>query len=157
MKRSGLLFLLLSTGIVIGTTSGVYYVWHQFTQLPEWYTQGQSNPRSYAQIQQSGAAVEKKIASKIQASPQSTIVNVAPNPVVAKPSGDREPVQVALNSQELNDLLVTKMTEKSGGQPLPNSIKEFHTSVKNDTMKTGAVVDVKELKTAGLAHSSRNC
>ncbi len=148
MKRSGLLFLLMSTGIAIGTTSGVYYVWHQLTQLPDWYTQGQSNPRTYAQIQKSGAAIEKKIESKIQASPQSATATVASN--LARSSSDSKPVQVALNSQELNDLFVTKMTEKSGGQPLPTAVKGVHTSVKNDTLKTGAVVDVKELKNSGL-------
>ncbi len=150
MKKSSILFLLLSAGIVIGTTSSVYYFWRQLTQLPEWYTQGQSNPRTYAQIQKSSAAVEEKIESQIQASPQSASINAAPSRTVAQPSSPSKNVQVALNSQELNDLLVTKIAEKRGGQPLPSSVKGFNTAVKNDKLKTGAVVDVKELQDSGL-------
>jgi hypothetical protein len=150
VKKSSILFLLLSTGIVMGTATGVYYFWRQLTHLPEWYTQGQSNPRTYAQIQKSGAAVEKKIESQIQASPSSTNVGIAANSPTDELSSPSKNVQVALNSQELNDLLVTKITEKSGGQPLPSSVKGFHTSVKNDKMKTGAVVDMKELQNSGL-------
>ena len=150
MKKSGMLFLLLLTGITVGTISGVYYFWHQLTQLPEWYTQGQNNSRTYAQIQKSGAAVEEKIEAKIQSSPAFPNTIIAPNSPTIQPSSSTKNVQVALNSQELNDLLVTKITEKSGGQPLPTSVKGFHTSVKDDVLKTGAVVDVKELKNSGL-------
>lgn len=150
MKKSGILFLLLSIGIVIATTSGVYYFWRRLTQLPEWYTKEQSNSQTYAQIQKSSAAVEKKIETQIQASPQPKNINIAPNLPTAKPSSAPENVQVALSSSELNDLLVTKLTEKAGGQPLPSSVKGFHTSVKNDKLKTGAVVDVEDLKNSGL-------
>lgn len=147
MKKSSVLFLLLSTGIVIGTASGVYYFWRQLTQLPEWYSVGQNNPKTYAQIQKSGAAVEEKIEAQIQASPQAAKVNAAAN----RPS-DRasDKVQVALSSQELNDLLVTKITEKRDGQPLPSSVKGFNAAVKDDKLKTGAVVDIKELQNSGL-------
>jgi len=150
VKKSGILFLLLSIGIVIATTSGVYYFWRRLTQLPEWYTKEQSNSQTYAQIQKSSAAVEKKIETQIQASPQPKNINIAPNLPNAKPSSAPENVQVALSSSELNDLLVTKLTEKAGGQPLPSSVKGFHTSVKNDKLKTGAVVDVEDLKNSGL-------
>lgn len=150
MKKSGMLFLLLSSGIAIATASGVYYFWRQLTQLPEWYGKEQTSSQTYAQIQKSGVAVEKKIESQIQASPQRVNTNIAPNQPAAKTSSPSEDVQVALNSEELNDLLVTKITEKTGGQPLPNSVKGFHTSVKNDKLKTGAVVDVKELQNSGL-------
>ncbi|HTL87854.1 MAG TPA: hypothetical protein VL134_00535 [Leptolyngbya sp.] len=152
-----MLFLLLSTGIVAGAALGGYYFWHQLTQLPEWYKQEQSNSSTDAQMQKSGIAVENKITAKIQATPnlsaplsESTSRNIAPNSHPSQASNDRKSVQVALNSQELNDLLVTKIAEKRGGQPLPSSVKGFHTSVKNDTLKTGAVVDVKALKESGL-------
>lgn len=154
MKKSGILFLLMTTGVVLGTVSGVYYFWRQLTQLPEWYTKGQTDPKTYAQIQKSGTEVEKKIEAQIQANPP--ISNVSSNTnVVAKPSNDKASskapaVQVALNSEELNDLLVTKITEKAGGKSLPSSVKGFHTAVKENKLKTGAVVDVKELQNSGL-------
>jgi hypothetical protein len=154
VKKSSILFLLVTTGIVVGTASGVYYFWRQLTQLPEWYTKGETSPKTYAQIQKSADAVEKRIEAKVLASPQSVQVSpntiAAPNALPDQPSQENSSVQVALNSQELNDLLVTKITEKSGGQPLPNSVKGFHTVVKDDKLKTGAVVDVKELKDSGL-------
>jgi hypothetical protein len=154
VKKSSVLFLLMITGIVFGTASGIYYFWRQLTQLPEWYTQGENNPKTYAQIQKSGADVEKRIEEKVRATPQSVRVSpnsyIAPNPLPTQTSSEDSGVQVALNSQELNDLLVTKITEKTGGQPLPSSVKGFHTAVKNDKLKTGAVVDVKELKSSGL-------
>jgi hypothetical protein len=163
VKKSGILFLLMTTGVVLGTASGVYYFWRQLTQLPEWYTEGENNPKTYTQIQKSAAEIEKKIETEIQASPQS----VAPSSeeslntnVVAKPSSGKlssrdSGVQVALNSQELNDLLVTKITEKTGGKPLPSSVKGFHTSVKEDKLKTGAVIDVKELQNSGLGEQQQ--
>ncbi|BAU11267.1 hypothetical protein LEP3755_17600 [Leptolyngbya sp. NIES-3755] len=150
MKKSSLVFLLVSAGIVVGTATGVYYFWRQLTQLPEWYTAGQSKPRTYAQIQRSGAAVEQKIKAQIQASPQAAKVNPAPDRPTVKASSPPENVQVALSSQELNDLLVTKITEKRQGQPLPNSVKGFNAAVKDDKLKTGAVVDIKELQNSGL-------
>lgn len=159
MKKSGILFLLLATGVVLGTASGVYYFWKQLTQLPEWYTKGEETPKTYAQIQQSGAAVEKKIEAKIQASPQSvpafSNTNVAAKPPADKASSPDSGVQVALNSEELNDLLVTKITEKTGGKPLPSSVKGFHTAVKENKLKTGAVVDVNELQNSGLGVQQR--
>ncbi|GAP97443.1 hypothetical protein [Leptolyngbya sp. NIES-2104] len=150
MKKSSVLFLLLSTGIVIGTASGVYYFWRQLTQLPEWYSTGQNNPKTYAQIQKSGATVEEKIEAQIQASPQAAKVNAAVNRPSDEVSSASDDVQVALSSQELNDLLVTKITEKRDGQPLPSSVKGFNAAVKNDKLKTGAVVDIKELQNSGL-------
>lgn len=141
MKKSRILLLSLA-GIAVATASGAYYFWRQFTQLPDWYSQEQSNPRSFTQIQESGAAIEEKIATQIQPK----------NPSIAPSSPNTEPskeVQVALSSKELNDLLVTKITEKSGGKAA-NSVKGFHTSVKDDQLKTGAVVDIKALQNSGL-------
>ncbi|MBD2079390.1 hypothetical protein [Leptolyngbya sp. FACHB-17] len=146
MKRSKILLLSL-TGIAVAAVSGGYYFWRQFTQLPDWYAEEQSSPRTYTQIQESGAAIERKIAAQIQTNPQPASTNITPNFPEPQPS---KPVQVALSSQELNDLLVTKITEKSGGKGLPNSVKGFQTSVKNDQLKTGAVVDIKELQNSGI-------
>ncbi|MBE9010076.1 hypothetical protein IQ250_07640 [Pseudanabaenaceae cyanobacterium LEGE 13415] len=145
----------MSTGIVVGTATGIYYFWRQLTQLPEWYNTGQNQPRTYAQIQKSSAAVEKKIEAQIQASPQAAKVNTAsnqPSPKVSSPSDD---VQVALSSQELNDLLVTKITEKRNGQPLPSAVKGFNAAVKEDKLKTGAVIDIQELQNSGLAEQQQ--
>jgi len=150
VKKSGILFLLLSAGIVIATASGVYYFWRQLTQLPEWYTKEQSNPQPYAQIQKSSTAVEKKIETQIQASLQPKNINSASKSPADNSSSTSGDVQVALSSSELNDLLVTKLTKKTGDQPLTSSVKGFHTSVKNDKLKTGAVVDVEDLKNSGL-------
>lgn len=155
MKKSKILLLSLA-GIAVVTASGAYYFWRQFTQLPEWYSQEQSSPRTFARIQESGAAIEEKIAAQIQANAvqanavqansQSASSSITPNLPNSQPSRE---VQVALNSKELNDLLVTKITEKSGGK-VANSVKGFHTSVKDDQLKTGAVVDIKALQDSGL-------
>lgn len=140
MKRSKILLLSLA-GIAVATASGAYYFWQQFTQIPDWYSQQQSNPRTFAQIQASGAAIEEKIASQLKTS------SVANTSVANTAASQR--VQVALSSQELNDLLVTRITERSGAKAA-NSVKGFHTSVKNDQLKTGAVVDIQALENSGF-------
>lgn len=143
MKKSSTLFLLAAIGIVGGIAASVYYFWHRVTELPQWYTH--DAPRSYAQIQKSSAAIEQKIASQVQATQPSNS-----NKAINMGSSRTDTVQVALNSEELNDLLVTRITEKSGGKSIPESVKGIQTSVQNNTLKTGAVVDVKALQNSNL-------
>lgn len=146
MKKSKTLFLLATIAIMGGIAASLYYFWHQLTELPQWYAH--DAPRSEAQIQKSSAAVEKKIASQVQATQPSS--NKATNTGSSSGSSRADTVQVALNSEELNDLLVTRIVEKSGGKSIPESVKGIQTSVQNNTLKTGAVVDVKALQNSNL-------
>ncbi len=134
MKKSSFLFLLIVLGMVGGAASAMYYFWSQLTALPEWYRSDRADSRSVAEIQKSSATVVQKIQAQTQAVPQKKNSNV----------------QVALNSQELNDLLVTKMAEKNAAKPILNSVKGMQTTVQNDTLKTGGMVDVNALKTSNL-------
>jgi hypothetical protein len=105
---------------------------------------------------------QSSIPSPAQSPAQSPTQSSAPNPKVVVQNTDRKPPQVepqkkaltyskiALNSQELNDLIVTRIAEKHPSKTLPSSVKQFHTAVQEDTLKTGAVVDVNELKAAGF-------
>ena len=163
MKKLGLLILL----ILGGMGSIAYSVWSQATKLPDWYSENQTNTRSVADIQKSGAAIEQKIQQKVSAqkSPESAIAAVqSPSPVVvqpvqrspqASPKKPKTDAKVALNSQELNDLIVTKITEKRSEKALPTSVKGFHTAVQNDTLKTGAVIDVSELKPSDFGEQGK--
>lgn len=134
MKKSSSLFLLVVLGIVGSAAATGYYFWSGLTALPNWYRSDSSKSRSVAEIQKSSATVVQKIQSQAQATPP-------------KKNAD---VQVALNSQELNDLLVTKIAEKNAAKPVLNSVKGMQTSVQNDTLKTGGVVDVNALQNSSL-------
>lgn len=158
MKKLGLLILL----ILGGMGSIGYSIWSQATKLPDWYSENQTSTRTVTEIQKSGAAIEQKIqqqAIEQKSQPKTvtpvqspkpinkTVVQKSPQAAPKKQQSDaKSDVKVALNSEELNDLIVTKITEKQASKALPTSVKGFHTSVQDDTLKTGAVIDVSQLK-----------
>lgn len=170
MKKIGLVLLVL----LGGTLSGLYYVWHQATKLPDWY-QGNASP-SPMDIQQRTAQVQQKIQAQIQQSPTANDLNSndlnssspknSSNNAASKPSSSpsiagsasnqgldqrsSKDVKVQLDQQELNDVLVAKIAEKSQTKALPKSVKSVHTTVEADTLKTGAIVDIKALKDSNL-------
>jgi hypothetical protein len=130
MKKMGvLLLLLMGGGLGIG-----YYFWHQATQLPEWYTQNQVETRKLVNVQKKATAIEQKIKQQADSSK---------NP------------EIKLNGDELNDLFVSKLVDKSGTESLPKALKGIHTKIENDKLKTGAVVDIKELQSSQLGEREK--
>ena len=171
MKRISLVLLVL----LGGTLSGLYYFWHQATKLPDWYREDAAQPP--IATPQTTANIQQKIQAQIQqsliaespnpSSPNPSSSNPgspnpnSPNPSSSNPSSSRTPdkadktVKVQLNQDELNDVLVSKIVEKNRISALPASIKSVHTAVENNTLKTGAVVDLKELKNSNLGSQEK--
>ncbi|MBW4419716.1 MAG: AsnC family protein [Myxacorys californica WJT36-NPBG1] len=170
MKKIGFVLLVLLGGAL----AGLYYVWHQATKLPDWY-QGNAEPSSI-DIQQRTAQVEQKIQAQLQQNSRAkglgsndlngsnlgsynNAVSNAPDSLSSAGSEasnqafdkrSSKDVEVQLDQQELNDVLVAKIAEKSQTKALPKSVKSVHTTVEQDTLKTGAVVDIKALKDSNL-------
>lgn len=168
MKKIGFVLLVL----LGGTLAGLYYVWHQATKLPDWY-QGNAEPSSI-DIQQRTAQVEQKIQAQLQqnsrakglgsndlngsnlGSSNNAVSNASDRSAGSEASNQafdkrsNKDVEVQLDQQELNDVLVAKIAEKSQTKALPKSVKSVHTTVEQDTLKTGAVVDIKALKDSNL-------
>lgn len=160
MKKLGLFFLVVAA-IVGGFAATFYYFLQQATKLPDWYSNHSTPPKTLAEAQKSRAAIEQKIQAKTEAAIQKpaaqpssapaspTVVKpnppvstaVASKPVAVAPAKNPD-VEIKLKPEELNDLIVTNMTEKSP----PKALAGFQTTVQNNTLKTGAVVDIKELQ-----------
>jgi hypothetical protein len=171
VKRISLVLLVL----LGGTLSGLYYFWHQATKLPDWYREDAAQPpiatpqtkaniqqKIQAQIQQSLIAESPNPSSPNPSSPNPSSPNPSsPNPNRSNPSSSKTPdkadstVKVQLNQDELNDVLVSKIVEKNRISALPASIKSVHTAVENNTLKTGAVIDLKELKNSNLGSQEK--
>lgn len=162
MKKLGFFFL-LSAALASAGVATFFYVWRQATKLPDWYSDNPAKTRSVAEIQQSRTAIEQRIQAQTQAAiqPSSSRPNLQPSQVVAQQNPQVKPqvavssaasqsqasnhsnnVEVQLKAEELNDLIVTNLTEKSP----PKALAGFQTKVENNTLKTGAVVDIKELQ-----------
>ncbi|NDJ19617.1 hypothetical protein [Myxacorys almedinensis] len=168
MKKIGLVLLVL----LGGTLSGLYYFWHQATKLPDWYQEGtpQGSEGSPEDIEQRAATVQQTIQAKLRhrptpsslatassGKPSAQVPQSQPNGAIAKKAvgtvpapRSRQDVEVQLNPQELNDVLVSKIAEQSQAKALPKSVKSVRTTVEADTLKTGAIVDMKALRESDL-------
>jgi hypothetical protein len=139
-----------------GTIAGLYYVWHQVTKLPDWYRESAAPP-SPASIQQTTAAVEKRIQQAQEAQVQPSAepqLSASQSPVAVSPAPSPR-VEVQVDQAELNDLLAAKITTPAPTNPLSQSVKGLHTEVENETLKTGAIVDIKQLKSSNLGSSDQ--
>lgn len=160
MKKLGFFFL-VSAALASAAAATFLYVWRQATKLPDWYSDNPAKTRSVSEIQQSRAAIEQKIQAQTHAAvqPSSPQPNLRPSQTAVKQNSQVKPqvtapsagapskpsnnnVEVQLKAEELNDLIVTNLTEKSP----PKALAGFQTKVENNTLTTGAVVDIKELQ-----------
>jgi hypothetical protein len=152
VKQIGLVLLLMFGG----SLAGIYYIWHEATKVPDWVSK--TPPQMSPNVQQTQTNLERRIQAQVRQSqvPQ-TIAQVTPLPI-ALPSApqsapqpiEKPKVEVKVSSSELNDLIAAKVTDQSKGNSLPKSVKGFHTAVENETLKTGAIVDMKELQSSNL-------
>ncbi len=122
MKKVGLVFLLLlSSAIAV-----LYYYWHQATQLPDWYS-SQKAKENVTNISTLPASVEHKLVV---------------NPVSESKSSNFEDIKVILNEADINNLVISKISEKTGESKLHEAIKAVNTTIKDGKMETGAVVNI---------------
>jgi hypothetical protein len=148
VKHIGLVLLLMFGG----SLAGIYYIWHEATKVPDWISK--TPPQPSPSFQQTQTKIERRIQAQVQQSQASqTVVQVTPLPISVPQSPqptEKPKVEVKVSSSELNDLIASKMTDKTQGDTLPKSVKGFHTAVENETLKTGAIVDMKELQSSNL-------
>lgn len=160
MKQIGLVFLLLASGAIVG----IYYLWQEATKLPDWYGKT-SSPPSAASVQQTTATIQQRIQAQARQSEPSQLnqAAVASSVPSAKAPSAKVPsakapsakvpssnVEVQVDQAELNDLLAAKIAPPNQSNPLSKSVKGFQTKVENETLKTGAIVDIKELQASNL-------
>jgi hypothetical protein len=130
-KKIGL-GLVLILGIGCAT---VYYFWHQATKLPDWYADQSAQSLASADLPANAAKVDQKIKSETQRS---------------RASGRTNNVEVQLSGEEINQLMVAKLAQKTGTAQLPTAIKAVNTQINGDRLKTGAVIDLAALPTSDL-------
>jgi hypothetical protein len=113
----------------------VYYFWHQATKLPDWYADQSAQSLVTADLPANVAKVDQKIKSETQRS---------------RASGTTNNVEVQLSGEEINELMVAKLAQKTGTAQLPTAIKAVNTQINGDQLKTGAVIDLAALPTGDL-------
>lgn len=125
LKRIALICLFLTFGIC----GAFYYYWSQFTKIPQWYSEAEESalPTDAPTTQANKQQVQSKIASQIQ--PQ---------------IGNGE-VEVKLNPEDVNELLVANIARNKKGSALLQTTKGVRTTIRDDSVEIGAVVNTAEL------------
>lgn len=132
MKKLFFIFLALGcTGAV-----GLYSVWQQATQLPDWYTtQPQEIQEDFSLNNADGLITTRnQLHKKIEAA-----VVQSPNKSFPKQ------VEIELSNHEINEIVMTKMAQKSETRPFLSTIRQSHTTVNKGIIESGAVVNLADL------------
>ncbi len=126
LKRIALICLFLTLGIL----GFFYYYWSQFTKIPQWYSEEEKNVISTDNpntIQANQQQVQRKIASQVQ------------------PQVGNGEIEVKLDQEDINELLVANIAKNQKGSALLQTTKGVKTTIKDDSVEIGAVVNTTEL------------
>ncbi|NCJ05402.1 hypothetical protein GS597_02505 [Synechococcales cyanobacterium C] len=138
IKRILVIGLVLAAGAGVGAIAA----WQQATHLPGWYTQTE------------GTATDPDIAiltaEQLQQPEEVQQIRLNFNRTVENAfnqgeSASNQPPQVRLNAQEFNQLLVAALPESAASEEVYSAIKGIETQIKQDRLKSGAVVNMGEL------------
>jgi hypothetical protein len=132
MKK--ILFKLALLGL-IGTVGGVYYVWHEATQVPEEYTEAVATtntstpnlPLQSSQITQQAMASKQKIEQ----------------PIAQAKSGQK--VAVKLTDRDLTNITVANLAASQSNKQIPSGVSGVNTTIKDGKIRTGALVNIDRL------------
>lgn len=131
MLKKILIFLLV---ILIAVLVVIYYYWNKVTTLPSWYKPQAAGNHPVIDT--------RKTAERSRA----IISNKLPVPLIKTgKQKTAQPVELRLSEDEVNDLLLAALLEKSAEHDLSKVIKATHTEIKNGTMESGAVVNLSDL------------
>jgi hypothetical protein len=132
LKLIGIVLLLL---LGFGGAS-LYYFWQEATKLPEWYVNKPTHDLGNANTNVIADQIKQKIKAQTEHS---------------QPSGKAANVELNLTSAELNQVVTEKLAEKAHQSNLNQAIKGIDTQIAGDQLKTGAVVDLANLKTSNMS------
>ncbi|HBB32043.1 MAG TPA: hypothetical protein DDZ80_23780 [Cyanobacteria bacterium UBA8803] len=146
----------------------IYYYWRQATKLPDWYaTQAVSTQKTLDADQKSEILSAKaRLQGKIDESLAKAEGDSQPSTLNSK-QPTREPinsiestvqeispsqnVEIELSDREVNNLVLNQLAEKIGSHQVVANAPNVHTSIKDGTIETGAVVNLSELSSNDLA------
>jgi hypothetical protein len=132
--------LILITGIITAAIAGtMYYYWRQVTYLPSWYDQKSpqlNTSLNQPDLQQKTSEIKNRITSEINQA------NLTP--------------EIQLNSQEVNQLIKEEIKQKTSQNPLINqAIKGVNTTIKDQQIETGAVINISDLPKEKLSEKDQ--
>ena len=138
IKRILVIGLVLAAGVSVGAIAA----WQQATHLPQWYTQTEATETdpdiAILTAQQLAQPQEvEKIRLNLNRTVEAAVTQSEPNP--------EQPTQVQLNAQDFNHLLVSALPESAVSEEVYSAIKGIETQIKQDRLKSGAVVNIGEL------------
>lgn len=137
MKKIGAIaFCLLGSGAIIG-----YYFWNRVTYLPEWYSQDTTTTAQAIKLKDTAGieAAKAKAVQKIQLEiEQKNARNISQS------QGNTE-LEVALNSEEINALVISQLAENPQGKTILSSAKGLNTTIQNDRIEVGAIVNSSQI------------
>lgn len=143
MKKIGIGLLILVTL----TLSAAYFYWKQATKLPEWYStnktmnQGPNSGTEYT-TDTTEEALEFVVQPRAEATSKTAVGKID--------SG--KTVKVKLNENELNDLVVSKVSKSVGTD---KAVKGSNTTIKNGKVESGVVVSVSEISASKLEQKQK--
>ncbi len=134
--------LVIGLVLVAGASVGAIAAWQQATHLPQWYTQTEATEAdpdiAILTAQQLAQPQEvEKIRLNLNRTVEAAVTQSEPNP--------EQPTQVQLNAQDFNHLLVSALPESAVSEEVYSAIKGIETQIKQDRLKSGAVVNIGEL------------
>lgn len=132
MKKVAILSIL----IITGATAGLYYYWHQATNLPDWYTRQKATTQPSVSLQPALAVQEIIEQTKVAQKADNT-------------------VEVKLSEADINNLIVAKLAGGKGEKEVPQFLKGINTTIKDGTLETGAVVNISDLESAPMGATEK--
>ncbi len=134
MKKILALIALTTIGLTIGIG---YFYWQRATALPEWLTEepapASSNPETPSPTSPT---------PETPTPPPRTATTIQDQLQKTKPG----PVQEKLTAAEVDNLIVAGLTKSSSSKTLPPAVKGIKTQIKQNLIRTGAIVDLAEVE-----------
>ncbi len=143
MKKGNIVFLgLVSLGIVGGAIAIGVYSWRQATYLPDWYvSDAVASDTRVADSDSPRETIERKIIREVEYQRVEQSTGSQPQ---------TEEFTVSLDQQDVNDLFVSAIAQRSEGKALLQSAKGVQATIKEDTVEFGAVVNPRNLSLENL-------
>ncbi|MBD2577862.1 hypothetical protein [Oscillatoria sp. FACHB-1406] len=145
LKKFALLaFLICSGGFALG-----YYYWKQVTGVPQWYAAQQISSPVTSQTAVSSSPGE------LQAQKTEVIQKIERQIADQRSNAPQQDARVSLESQDLNDLIVSSIAEKPKGEKFLEATRGVQTKIEPEKLEVGAVVNLDRLDSEVLSGSGK--
>lgn len=145
LKKFALLVLLIcGGGLAIG-----YYYWKQVTGVPQWYAAQQISSPVTSQAAVSSSPAE------LQAQKTQIIQKIERQIAEQRSNSPQQDAIVRLESQDLNNLIVSSIAEKPQGEKFLEATRGIQTNIEPDKLEVGTVVNLDKLNSEVLSGSGK--